>query len=175
MMSLLSVVFTRTVICKTRRSHRCRSAPPVTGVLRFPAESRKSYFHLSFIFFISRNFGEFLGNCAIFEPKTKGQRNNRSGCMAQGNLWRSAAFFGCRDQGAHRRSWSMSRVISALGRTARLDCRGHSDSHQDQNQRTARHHRHDLHQLRIRGLAFLGHRSRIEIHKDHHPQQSGRP
>jgi len=54
--------------------------------LRFPAESRKSYFHLSFIFFISRNFGEFLGNCAIFEPKTKGQRNNRSGCMAQGNL-----------------------------------------------------------------------------------------
>jgi hypothetical protein len=171
----ISVFVFRTVVCLTRRSPRCRSAPSVKVGLRFPAESRKSYFHLSFIFFISRNFGEFLGNYAIFEPKTKGQRNNRSGCMGEGNLWRSAAFFGCRDQGAHRRSWSMSRVISALGRTARLDCRGHSDSHQDQNQRTARHHRHDLHQLRIRGLAFLGHRSRIEIHKDHHPQQSGRP
>jgi len=34
--------------------------------LRFPAESRKSYFHLSFFFFISRNFGEFRRGCAIF-------------------------------------------------------------------------------------------------------------
>ena len=71
-LALISIVCVRTVACVTRRSPRRRSAPLVKEGLRFPAESRKSYFHLSLIFFIYHNFSEFWGNCAIFEPKMKG-------------------------------------------------------------------------------------------------------